>query len=223
MRLLSYPLGPNTPTFLDNPPVTVRQVSSIAAGDHANWCEITTINHNGTHVDAPFHFWQEGPRLTDLPLETFVFNKPLLLDIPKSDGELITAADLAPHAGAFAESDLLLVRTGFARHRESDPSRYGRRAPGFHPSAADVLLAPTSSLRALAMDIPSASSPLHTDEGGAFHQETLGTSGRGRYILLIEDVRIDPDLTPADLGRVLVVPLFLDNLDAAPCTILAEP
>lgn len=223
MRLLSYSLGPETPTFLDNPPVTVRQVSSLAEGGVANWFEITTINHNGTHVDAPWHYWQEGPHLTDLPLDAFVFTRPLLLDLPKDDGELITAADLAPHGDAFAQSDLLLVRTGFARHRTSDPARYGRRAPGFHPSAADILLAPSSTLRAIGMDIPSASSPLHLDEGNAFHREVLGTSGRGRYLLLIEDVRLDPDLAQADLGRVLLVPLFLQDLDAAPCTILAEP
>lgn len=224
MKLLSYPLGPETPTFLENPPVRVRQVSSIAEGGVANWFEVTTINHNGTHVDAPFHYWQDGPRLADLALEEFVFTSPLLIDLPKNDGELITAVDLAPYAGDFARADLLLVRSGFAALcRESDPQRYGRRAPGFHPSAAEVLLAPGSKLRAIVMDFPSANSPLHLDEGNQFHREVLGATGRGRYLLLVEDARLEATLVQADLGRVLVVPIFYNNLDAAQCTILAEP
>ena len=222
MRLLSFPLDAETPTFLDNPPVIVRQVSSIADGAVANWFELTTINHNGTHLDAPYHFWQDGPRLTDLPLDAFVYHHPLLIDLPKQDGELITAADLAPYAARFTGSDLLLVRTGFGRIRATEPERYGRQAPGFHPNAADILLDPSSTIRAIAMDIPSASSPLHPEEGTRFHQEILGATGRGRYLILIEDVRLDPDLTAAELGRVLAVPLLLNGLDAAPCTVLAE-
>lgn len=223
MRLLSFPLEPATPTYGDNPPTTVRQVSSIADGAVANWFEITTINHNGTHLDAPFHFWQDGPRLTDLPLESFIYTRPLLIDLPKGDGELITAADLEPHAARFGIADLLLVRTGYGRVRADDPARYGRRAPGFHPDAADVLLAPSSALRGMAMDIPSAGSPVHGAEAIRFHQEVLGATGRGRTLVLIEDVRLDPDLRQEELGRVLALPLMLAGLDAAPCTILAEP
>lgn len=222
MRLLSYPLGTGTPVFLDNPAVKFRQVSSIAEGGVANWFEITTINHNGTHVDAPYHYWQQGPKLTDLGIDQFAFQRPLLVDMAKEDGELITAQDLQPYSSAFAQADALVLRTGFAnRYRATDPSRYGRRAPGFHPSAADVLLAPTSKLRAIIMDFPSASSPMHLDEGNAFHREVLGTTGRGRFLFLVEDARLDPDLMQGDLGRLLVVPIFLDNLDASWCTIIA--
>jgi kynurenine formamidase len=203
--------------------VRFRQISSIAEGGVANWFEFTTINHNGTHLDAPFHYWQDGPHLTDFPIDDFVFTSPLLVDIAKEDGEFIRAADLAPYAEAFKRADALILRTGYAqRYRASDPQRYGRRAPGFHPDAADVLLAPDSQLRAILMDLPSASSPMHLDEGNAFHREVLGTTGRGRTLFLVEDCRLDPDLTQAELRRVLVVPLLLDNLDAAQVTILAE-
>jgi len=55
-ELLSYPLGPATPTYGDNPPVSFTVLSDLTQGDVANWPTFTTINHNGTHLDAPYHF-----------------------------------------------------------------------------------------------------------------------------------------------------------------------
>lgn len=89
-RLLSYPLGPDTPTYGSNPPVRVTALADIARGDVANWLEITTINHNGTHLDAPFHFNPRGKRLTDLDVNELCFSRPRLIDVPKGDGALIT-------------------------------------------------------------------------------------------------------------------------------------
>lgn len=221
MRILSYPLGPDTPTFLDNPPVIFTQVSSLNEGGVANWFEFRTINHNGTHLDAPFHYWNDGPRVSDFTIEDFIFSYPLLIDLPKREGELITADDLRHHLSAFAQADALVIRTGFGAVRKHDPARYGLMAPGFHPSAADVLLDPTSQLRAILMDIPSASSPLHLDIGHQFHREVLGATGRGRYLFLVEDCWIPSDLHQEELARLFVIPLFLSGLDAAPCTIIA--
>lgn len=226
-RLLSYPLGSNTPTYGANPPVHMTVLADIASGDVANWLEFTTINHNGTHIDAPYHFNPNGKRLTDLDIDELCFSAPRLIDLPKGDGELIAATDLQPYEAVLNEADLLLVRTGWAhKHRAEDPKRFGQQAPGFDSSAGHYLLNETS-VRAVAMDIPSATSPVagHANEEGIkFHRIVLrtGRDSGERYILLVEDVRLEPDLGPDDLKRVLVVPLWLQDADAAPVTILAE-
>jgi len=226
-KLLSYPLGSDTPTYGSNPPVRVTVLANMTRGDVANWLEFTTINHNGTHMDAPYHFNPKGKRLTDLDVNELCFAAPRLIDLPKGDGELITAADLQPHEAVLNEADFLLVRTGWASaHRAEDPMRFGQQAPGFGSSAGRYLLNETT-VRAVAMDPPSATSPVAghaNDEGLEFHRIVLGT-GRGpseQYILLVEDVRLEPDLAADDLKRVLVVPLWLQDADAAPVTILAE-
>lgn len=226
--LLSYPLGPTTPTYDNNTPVKVTRTSRIADGRTSNWVTLETINHNGTHLDAPYHFNDQGNRLTDLDINEFVFIRPALLDIPKNDGELITQADLAAQADAIAQADLLLIRTGWATQcRQSDPVRFGKQAPGFAASAGRYLIETQPSVRAIVMDMPSAASPFNAqmkEEGREFHRIVLGTYGNpdDRYIFLVEDARIDPDLNGAALKRVIVAPLWLQDADAAPVTILAE-
>jgi arylformamidase len=160
---LSHPFDPALPTWLDNPSPSFEPYSAIADGDVCNQTIVSTLTHNGTHVDAAFHFDPEGRTITDYPPEFWVFRAPVLIDLPRGDGELIGAAELEPHREAFADADLLLVRSGFEAHR-GDRERYGRRAPGFAADSAPLLRA-LPNLRALAMDFPSASSPLRRRRG----------------------------------------------------------
>lgn len=222
---LTYPLGADTPTWGDNPSVGVRRLSDIDAGDVANTMELRLPNHSGTHVDAPYHFDAEGKRLTELETAEFVFDAPVLIDLPKDDAALITRADLERFEPILEGADLLVVATGWAgRHRREDPVRYGRQAPGFAASAAHYLLERTA-VRAVAMDMPSAASPVAgpaNDEGIEFHRVALGSHGAGdRYILLVEDVNVDALGGETPL-RIIVAPLWLRDADGAPCTVLAE-
>ena len=54
-------------------PSPERQVlSSTAAGDLYNLTAFSMCAHNGTHIDAPFHFLPDGKTVEQLPLDTFV-------------------------------------------------------------------------------------------------------------------------------------------------------
>lgn len=55
----------------DLPPV--RKVAmSIENGDVCNLTELSMCAHNGTHVDAPYHFLNEGRKIDEMPLDSFV-------------------------------------------------------------------------------------------------------------------------------------------------------
>src|SRR5207249_211980 len=85
-KLLSYPLSADMP--LADPILAVpsyEPIQSIARGDLANLFRLTMFNHCGTHIDSPNHYDLTGKKLVDFPLEHFVFEKPLLLDIAKLD------------------------------------------------------------------------------------------------------------------------------------------
>jgi arylformamidase len=222
LRLLSHTLAPDVPVWPDNPPAAeTRLHQSIATGDDVNTTLLHLFSHSGTHVDTPWHFNPVGPRAIDLPIEAFVFDAPCLLEIPKPDGGFITADDLEPHASALTDADIVLIRTGWSAHRETDPERYANEGPVLHPDAARRLLELAPQLRAIAVDTVSIGSPRHPEESVAVHHVLADSDAEtGRHVLAYEDVRLEPDLQQP--RRVYAWPLFVEGSDGSPVTIVAE-
>ncbi len=69
---ISVPLGPETPVYAGDTPISITPKSSIAAGDSANVSLLSLGSHSGTHIDAPFHFDPQGKSIDRLPPELFV-------------------------------------------------------------------------------------------------------------------------------------------------------
>ena len=55
-----------------DPPPEKQHLCSTAKGDIYNLTAFSMCAHNGTHIDAPFHFLPEGQTVDQLPLEYFV-------------------------------------------------------------------------------------------------------------------------------------------------------
>jgi len=49
-----------------------QRLSATAAGDLYNLTALSMCAHNGTHIDAPFHFLQAGKTVDQLDLTFFV-------------------------------------------------------------------------------------------------------------------------------------------------------
>lgn len=58
-----YP-GDSTPS--------VEEVCKISEGAMCNLTTLSMCVHNGTHIDAPFHFINEGKTVDQMPLDSFV-------------------------------------------------------------------------------------------------------------------------------------------------------
>lgn len=58
--------------FPGDPPPTQAHPLSIDRGDVCNLTEFSMCAHNGTHVDAPYHFINDGKRIDEVGLEAFV-------------------------------------------------------------------------------------------------------------------------------------------------------
>jgi arylformamidase len=220
--LLSYPLRADAPVWPGNPPAAEIELDqSIAAGAHSNMTRLRLHSHSGTHIDTPWHFNPDGPAAWQLPVDAFVFDAPVLVDVPKPDAGFIAIADLETHAEAVAHADLLLLCTGWGRIRDEDPHRYAERGPLLQPDAARWLIDEHPRLRAIATDAISIGSPADREASGESHRALTGV-GRtdGRFVLIYEDVRIVPEVARAT--RVYAWPLFVEGSDGSPVTMVAE-
>jgi len=223
-RLLSYPLSASSPVWPGNPPAAeMEPFSSIARGGKSNTTRLRLFSHSGTHVDAPKHFNDAGPSAFELPIAAFIFSRPCVVEVPKPDGGFITRAELESYRETLCRADLCLLRTGWSSMRPADPDRYARQGPLLHPDAARFLMDRVAcpSLRGVATDAISIGSPGYGRESVETHQILTGL-GRtdGRFLLIFEDLRIDPDLGQA--RRIFGWPLLIEGSDGSPCTIVAE-
>jgi arylformamidase len=218
-QLLSYPLSADMP--LADPILAApsyEPIQSIARGDLANLFRLTMFNHCGTHIDAPNHYDLTGKKLVDFPIEHFVFEKLLLLDIPKQDQGLITEEDLRGVLGSRTECDLLLLRTGFERYRRTDPARYIRGCPGVSAGAARYLKKTLPALCAIGLDFMSLEWTANKSHGFEAHQVLL--KDQSHPMLIIEDMSLSFD--PQKVRRIFAIPIFFREIDSFPATVFAE-
>ncbi|HEY8438560.1 MAG TPA: cyclase family protein [Candidatus Limnocylindrales bacterium] len=219
--VLSHPLRPDSAVWPTNPPAAAVELQeSIARGDPDNAARLALYSHSGTHVDTPWHFNPDGPAASQLPIESFVFDAPRVIDVAAGERALIGAEALAPHADVVAEADLLMIRTGWGANRETEPKRFAAEGPMLHPDAARWLIG-HPRLRAIATDAVSIGAIWNLPQTVETHHVLTGV-GRtdGRFVLIYEDVRLIPEVGEA--VRVFAWPLFIEGSDGSPITMVAE-
>jgi len=89
---ISVAIGPKTIVYPGEPAPRIKPLRSIKDGDQVNVSRIDTISHHGTHIDAPYHFLDEGKTLDQIPLDYWI-GKALVVDMTGVD-ECITEKEL---------------------------------------------------------------------------------------------------------------------------------
>jgi kynurenine formamidase len=81
-----------------------------------NLSRVTTSTHQGTHIDAPRHFFRQGECIDEISLERCVV-KAIKIDLThKKPDTPILPADMEPY-GAFIEQGCsVLLHTGWEKH-----------------------------------------------------------------------------------------------------------
>ena len=67
---LTLPINDRTPVFPGDPAAEIVPFYTIEK-DHWNIKKLTFPSHFGTHIDAPYHMFENGKKLTDFPMEKF--------------------------------------------------------------------------------------------------------------------------------------------------------
>ena len=164
-------------------------------------------------MDAPAHFIAQGPTITDYDADAWLFESPRVVSVPATPGRLLGPEDLDGIQQAPADADLLLIRTGFERHR-GEPV-YWQQGPGIVPEAAAFLKKALPRLQAVGFDFISISSLVHRETGREAHRAFLGAG-----IRIFEDLSLAALDGPCRLARVVALPLRVEGADGAPCTVI---
>ncbi len=208
---LSHILDEAMPIYGGKERFEYTQVRSIAGGDSCNAGRIALPLHAGSHVDAPYHFIDQGKRIDQFEPKAWVYQKISLVEVTVEPGVLITV-EMIDIARCDQEAELILFRTDFEAYRHE--SIYWQQNPGFHAECADFLKEKCPSLRAIGFDFISLSSFKHREMGHEAHKQFLS-----RDILIFEDLALHH--IKGNLAEVIALPLRIKDVDGAPCTIIA--
>src|SRR5271170_652287 len=115
---LTHPLRDGQSSFPGDPNLQITPAATI----EKNRCNVSRVamgSHQGTHLDALYHFVPDGKRLDQMPLEWF-YGPATVLRIPKKAREEITLADLKPFADLLVPDARVIYETGWHRHYGQD-------------------------------------------------------------------------------------------------------
>ncbi|MBF0456650.1 MAG: cyclase family protein [Nitrospirae bacterium] len=209
---LSYALAEkDNPVYGGTKSLDIKMRKSIAAGDTANVSSFTMENHWGTHVDAPNHFFDNGMKVYEYPPEFWFFKNPQVLSVSLEPSEVIKLPlEIMP------QTDLLLIQSNWGKRRHEEA--YVKSNPGIDPEVGLYLRSTYPHLRAVGLDWISVSPYADRQLGRHTHRAFLDPGGRNATILLIEDMNLSMELE--SLREVVVLPLRIEGLDSAPCTVV---
>jgi kynurenine formamidase len=211
-QFLSYSINRKTPVYPGGSAVLIDKARQIMDGDSCNTSLLTISNHTGTHIDAPWHFVENGKKIGDYRPDEFVFRQPYVIECRKKPGEAIQVSDIKIKGNA-KNTDILLIKTGFAKYRSSDPEKYRYKNPYLSPKAAGFIAGAFPFLRAVGIDTISISSKIDSKPGRRSHRILLR-----KNILIVEDVKILPGIKMMD--EIIIFPLFSGCPDGSPCVII---
>ena len=120
-------------------PLPTFEPVGIVARDGYSIERVNCMTHTGTHMDAPYHFLEDGATVDQIPPEQLV-GPAIVLDVRKDlDGTLITPKALEKRWPKGRHPEFVLLRTGWS-HDRAPTKHYLYDFPGLTPAAAEWLV-----------------------------------------------------------------------------------
>jgi kynurenine formamidase len=209
---LSRRVDDATQVYPGDPEVRLEPATTLAAHG-VNVLGVHIGSHSGTHVDAPYHFVEDGARIDELDPRLFVGPAEVLDMRGKGQRERVTAEDLRPYENRLSGGVIAVVRTGWEEH-------YGTPLYYDHPfldrGAAQLLL--DAGVRTVAVDALNVDETVLEGEqpdGYPAHHLILGAGG-----VIAENLA---NLGAIDFPEPLIslLPIKLGGSDGAPVRAVA--
>jgi len=204
MKLIdvSVPLDPSLASYPGNVPFSLEANKRLAHGDSSNVSALHMSAHSGTHVDAPRHFFDDGPGTDALPLEMLI-GRTRVVEVRTRGG--ITADDL--RALNLAEYVRLLIKT--TNSRLWGDGTFHNDYVGITESAARHLV--EHGIKVLGVDYLSVE--VFKTPGAPAHHVLLGGG-----TIVIEGLNLR-DVDPG-IYEMYCLPLRIVGSDGAPASVV---
>ncbi|WP_369899661.1 arylformamidase [Bacillus manliponensis] len=200
---ISQPLQNDIATWPGDTPFSYEVACSKEESGSVNVGKITMSIHTGTHIDAPFHFQNDGERVLDLDVNVYV-GPARIIDV--SGLESIGASDLETFQLEGIER--VLLRTS----SHGNAKLFPKKIPHLRADIAPFLK--EKGVRLIGVDVPSVD-PLDDKELAAHH--TLWKQG----IHILENVVLDH--VPDGDYELIALPLPLSHADGSPVRAIVRP
>lgn len=201
---LTHPITPQVPVFPGDPQCTFTAHATFEQSGY----RVTALHmgtHQGTHMDAPSHFVENGMGVHEVALQRMCGPATLIdMKAKGSAGDTIDVADLEPYAERFVANARVLLYTGWESYFGT--AQFYERSPGLTPAACSWLA--TKGLAVLGLDLPT----LHTEAVSETHVPLLSAG-----VAIVESLKLSPLLPYADKPFLFfAAPLPLVGLDGSP-------
>lgn len=198
---ITLTITPKIPVWPGDMKVTLERVKKIENGETDNLSQIHMGVHTGTHMDAPFHFVQDGKKIDEIPLETFVGACQV---IQVDDSVNFVTAKEIKEARLDTAIPRVLVKTRNAKEWLNPEPLFNKDFVGISADGAAALV--ELGMRLVGLDYLSVA-PFNF--GKPVHDVFLQAG-----LVLLEGV----DLSKVEPGRyqLIALPLKLGNTEGAP-------
>jgi len=212
--LLSHILDEKTPTYGNRDKLSIESISAIFEGASANssrW--IFSSNHLGTHIDIPYHFFENGKTLTDYPNSFWFSNNVQLIDFPLENAKLLKTEHFYNKINSTTE--VLLIRTAYEKFRGTE--KYWNNNPGLSEEFGLALRKEFPLIKIIGFDFISLTSWIFREEGKKAHQAFLNPDSEGNPICIIEDMSLKN--LNEKLNQIIIIPILIKNANGGPVTV----
>lgn len=204
---LTAPMFDGAPTMPLDPQCSISWHSRLDTMGY-NLSHLQTSTHQGTHIDAPRHFYDDGISIDEIPLDRFIV-RAIRVDLThKKAGEAITVADMAGAKWYVERGCSLLLHTGWGK-KFPDKS-YFSGFPYVSTELADWFA--EKQIGIIGMDLP-------TPNGKDWKYVHLKMLGAG--CLIVEGLANLEALPVHEQFTFYALPLKLEGRDGSPIRAMA--
>ncbi|HUF38469.1 MAG TPA: cyclase family protein [Anaerolineales bacterium] len=202
---VSLTISPDLLVWPGDPDVVAERVQKIEEGALSNVTRLELSAHTGTHVDAPYHFIQNGKTVENLSLKLLI-GRAYVVHIP--DADLITRA-VIEEAGIPPRTRRVLFKTKNSKYwARKNHKEFNTNYVALAPDAAETLI--QRGVKLVGVDYLS----IAPFEDLAETHNVLLNAG----VVIVEGL----DLSQVDPGRYTFycLPLKIAGADGAPARAL---